>query len=78
MPYPEGGITLRAVDITERKRAEAALRESEAKFRDLFDGAPVAHHELDMDGLVLGLTTQAVAEVLEAASLRQSPQSPPN
>jgi PAS domain S-box-containing protein len=35
-----------------RQQAEQALRESEAKFRELFDGAPVAYHELDMDGVV--------------------------
>ena len=35
-----------------RKQAEAALRESEANFRELFDGAPVGYHELDMDGVV--------------------------
>jgi two-component system, sensor histidine kinase and response regulator len=34
----------------ERKRAEMALVESEAKFRDLFDDAPMAYHELDRDG----------------------------
>ncbi len=34
----------------ERKRAELALSENEAKFRDLFDNAPVAYHELDVNG----------------------------
>jgi PAS domain S-box-containing protein len=35
-----------------RKRAEEALIESEAKFRDLFDDAPVAYHELDKAGRI--------------------------
>ena len=34
------------------KEAEEALRDSEEKFRELFDCAPVAYHELDMDGVV--------------------------
>ncbi|MEP6902263.1 MAG: PAS domain S-box protein [Actinomycetota bacterium] len=40
-------------DITENKQAEVALRENEAKFRDLFDNAPVAYHELDREGRFL-------------------------
>jgi two-component system sensor histidine kinase/response regulator len=37
----------------ERKRAEDALRESEAQFKDLFDAAPVAYHELDKEGRIV-------------------------
>lgn len=38
--------------ITERKRFEEVLRESEARFRDLFERAPLAYHELDRDGVI--------------------------
>jgi two-component system NtrC family sensor kinase len=36
----------------ERKRAEEALRESEAKFEQLFDEAPVGYHEYDTQGRI--------------------------
>ncbi|MGA2195620.1 MAG: PAS domain S-box protein, partial [Bryobacteraceae bacterium] len=45
-------VLLTAHDITKRKTVEEALRESEDKFRALFDDAPVAYHELDMDGVM--------------------------
>jgi len=34
----------------ERKRAEQERLQSEARFRDMFDNAPVAYHELDVEG----------------------------
>lgn len=34
----------------ERKRSDDAVKENEAKFKDLFDNAPVAYHELDTNG----------------------------
>jgi PAS domain S-box-containing protein len=39
-----------SVDISDRKRAEAALRESEARFRNMADHAPVMVWTTDQDG----------------------------
>jgi len=47
-----GEIVAAYDDITERKRTEAALRESESRFRALFDNAPVGYHELDPEGRI--------------------------
>jgi PAS domain S-box-containing protein len=47
-------VAQRAVEAhqlaVERKRAEEALRESEAQLRELYDEAPVGYHELDGEG----------------------------
>ena len=41
------------VEIAEGERTEEALRESEERFRGLFEEAPVAYHEIDCEGIVL-------------------------
>lgn len=43
-------VAAQIAHVIERKRTEEALRENEARFRDLFDNAPVAYHELDTEG----------------------------
>jgi PAS domain S-box-containing protein len=44
------GIGDKVGQFVERRRAEAALRASEARFRELFDDAPVGYQELDAAG----------------------------
>ena len=46
------GFHVIARDITERKRAEEALRESKARFQELFNEAPVGYHEVDAEGRI--------------------------
>ena len=42
-------------DITENKKAEEAIRLSEARFRRLYDEAPVGYHEIDLDGVIVNI-----------------------
>jgi PAS domain S-box-containing protein len=52
-PMLEDTVTWVARDITERKRTEEALQESEARFREWFDDAPVGYHVLDVEGRIV-------------------------
>jgi PAS domain S-box-containing protein len=51
----EAGIVVVIHDVTERKRAEESLKESEEKFRMLSDFSPIGVFQTDADGRVLYL-----------------------
>ncbi|MCH8960811.1 MAG: PAS domain S-box protein, partial [Bacteroidetes bacterium] len=55
-PRAVGAVVL---DITERKQAEEILKESEQRFRELFENAPDAIFVEDFDGIVLDVNPAA-------------------
>jgi PAS domain S-box-containing protein len=46
------GAIVNAELFAEHKRAEEALRESEERFKELFNNAPVSYHEFDTEGRI--------------------------
>src|SRR5258706_994460 len=54
-------------DVTAERRAAESLRESERKFRDIFDYAPIAIYQATRDGLLL-TANAAFAELLGFSS----------
>ncbi len=48
------------VDLTARKSAEEALATSEARYRTLFENAPVCIHEIDLDGRIWSMNPRGM------------------
>lgn len=57
-------------DITEHKHAEAALRESEERYRNLFDNIPIGLYRTAPDGRIL-TANRALLDMLGYASLSE-------
>ena len=53
-------VAILFTNITERKKAEDALRKSEARFRALFDSGPMAMYSCDSSGLIQEYNRSAV------------------
>ena len=48
-------------DVTERKKTEEALRDSEKRFRALVESAPICIHEIDLEGNLTSMNTAGLA-----------------
>jgi PAS domain S-box-containing protein len=58
-------------DITERKRMEDALQQSEEKYRALFDSSVIGTIVLDAKSMKMVMANQAAARILDLGSLEQ-------
>ena len=66
--YPrDGGVEVYFSDITERKQAEAALREAEVKYRAIFENALDGIYQASADGTFLAVNP-AAARILGCSS----------
>jgi len=63
-------VVLMHEDITERKRAEEALRESEERYRNLYENAPIGLYRTTPDGKIL-LANRALIKMLGYSSFKE-------
>jgi PAS domain S-box-containing protein len=59
-PFVKGQVGILFTDITERKKAEAALLESEEKYQQLVDRLPEMIFEIDQNGRVIFANLRAI------------------
>ena len=53
------GLYAFITDISERVKAEEAVRNSEQRYRELYDEAPVGYHEIDLDARIVNINRTA-------------------
>jgi len=57
------GLYAFITDISERVKAEETVRNSEQRYRELYDEAPVGYHEIDLDTRIISIN-RAACELL--------------
>jgi len=65
------GFQIIAVNITERKRAEEALKQSEEKYRALFDSTVVGTVVIDSETMKVVMANQAAVRMLGFSSVKE-------
>jgi PAS domain S-box-containing protein len=72
MEYEGRKVRVAAImDITERKRAEEALRESEEKFRTIFESVPLSMIVIDKDGIMVEVNPHQVYHTARGLTSRE-------